>query len=141
MNIDEAIEGYRRVAEEYTFVHDIDGCLEVEQLVEWLRRARGADLAGRCLTRDIRELTQRLGDSEREIAKLRERIHELETEGSAAFYDASYTRDENAKLRELVRTIYMCSNIRCDYCEYEDGNTCSFDAEAELRELGLEVDG
>jgi hypothetical protein len=46
---------------------------------------------------------------------------------------------ENDRLRELVRTIYMCSNIRCNQCEYEHGNTCAFDAEAELRELGVEV--
>ena len=48
---------------------------------------------------------------------------------------------ENAKLRELVRTIYMCSCIQCDRCEYGHGNSCSFDAESELRELGVEVDG
>jgi hypothetical protein len=47
---------------------------------------------------------------------------------------------ENSKLRELVRTIYMCSNIRCNQCEYGHGNTCAFDAEAELRELGIEVE-
>lgn len=46
---------------------------------------------------------------------------------------------EITKLRELVRTIYMCSNIRCNQCEYGHGNTCAFDAEAELRELGVEV--
>ena len=47
---------------------------------------------------------------------------------------------ENTKLRELVRTIYMCSNIRCNHCEYGHGDTCSFDAESELRKLGVEVD-
>ena len=47
---------------------------------------------------------------------------------------------ENAKLRELVLTIYMCSNIRCRRCKYGCGDCCEFDAEAELRELGIEVD-
>jgi hypothetical protein len=46
---------------------------------------------------------------------------------------------ENAKLRELVRTLYMCSRVRCDQCEYEHENTCDFNAEEELRELGVEV--
>ena len=45
---------------------------------------------------------------------------------------------ENDRLRELVRTIYMCSNIRCNQCEYVHGDTCAFDAEAELRELVVE---
>mgnify|MGYP003310708119 CR=1 FL=1 len=46
---------------------------------------------------------------------------------------------ENMKLRELVRTLYMCSHVRCDQCEYEHENTCDFDTEEELRELGVEV--
>lgn len=46
---------------------------------------------------------------------------------------------ENAELRELARTLYMCSHVRCDQCEYEHENTCDFDAEEELRELGVEV--
>jgi hypothetical protein len=49
-------------------------------------------------------------------------------------------REKNAKLRELVRTFYMCSDIRCNQCEYGYGDTCAFDAEAELLELGIEVD-
>jgi hypothetical protein len=53
--------------------------------------------------------------------------------------EVSKLKAENAKLRELVRTIYMCSNIRCNQCEYGHGNTCAFDAEAELRKLGIEV--
>lgn len=57
---------------------------------------------------------------------LSERIMELEA--------------ENTELRELVRTIYMCSSIRCNHCEYGYGDTCSFDAESELRKLGVEVD-
>ena len=47
--------------------------------------------------------------------------------------------DENAKLRELARTLYMCSRVRCDQCEYEHENTCDFDIEGEVRHLGVEV--
>lgn len=47
---------------------------------------------------------------------------------------------ENAKLRELVLTLYMCSEFLCWRCKHERGNTCDFDAENELRELGIEVD-
>ena len=46
---------------------------------------------------------------------------------------------ENMELRELARTLYMCSRVLCDQCEYEHENTCDFDTEAELRELGVEV--
>ena len=49
-------------------------------------------------------------------------------------------KSENAELRELVRTLYMCSDIRCGRCKYGCGSTCSFDAEGELRKLGIEVD-
>lgn len=47
---------------------------------------------------------------------------------------------ENEKLRELVRALYMCSEFLCGRCKYGHGNTCDFDAENELRELGIEVD-
>lgn len=55
-----------------------------------------------------------------ENAKLRERIHELEMEGSDHFYRTAYAEDanrtleaENAKLRELVRDLWLTGSL-CD---------------------------
>ena len=49
---------------------------------------------------------------------------------------------ENERLRGLVLTLYMCSEFLCGCgrCKYEHGNTCDFDAENELRKLGIEVE-
>ena len=46
-------------------------------------------------------------------------------------------KEENAKLRQLVRNLYACINNRdCDYCEYVD-EACEF--ERNMCELGVEV--
>lgn len=60
---------------------------------------------------------------------------------ASVLLDVADLLDENAKLRELVLTLYMCSEFLCWRCKHERGNTCDFDAENELRELGIEVDG
>lgn len=87
---------------------------------------------------------------ESENAKLRERIHELEMEGSDHFYRTAYAEDanrtleaENAELRELVRiAIEYCVNGYCaeeDECPlYESRHSCRLCVEA--RELGVEVE-
>lgn len=53
---------------------------------------------------------------------------------------AQQAQAENAKLRELVRTLYMCSNAQCDRCEFLCGNCCEFNTEEEMRGLGVEVE-
>lgn len=81
---------------------------------------------------------ERLQDLQAENEKLRE---ENQSIGLIAYeLGRNSMADENKKLRELVRTLYMCSRVRCDQCEHEThGNTCAFDAEYEMRELGVEV--
>lgn len=88
----------------------------------------------------------RVGQLEAEKAALETRIDELCAEverlrgqGARLFDKTLELGTENSTLRELVYTIYMCSNIRCDQCEYGHGNTCAFDAESELNKLGIEV--
>lgn len=81
-----------------------------------------------------------------ENAKLRERIHELEMEGSDHFYRTAYAEDanrtledENAKLRELARAAWKCihSGLSCSGCRFVAGG-CTL--ESAMRELGVEVD-
>ena len=46
-------------------------------------------------------------------------------------------KEENAKLRQLVRNLYACINNRdCDYCEYAD-EACEF--ERNMSELGVDL--
>lgn len=45
---------------------------------------------------------------------------------------------ENEKLRGLVLTLYMCDKFLCVCCKHCNENTCDFDAENELRKLGIE---
>lgn len=101
-----------------------------------------------------------------ENAKLRERIHELEMEGSDHFYRTAYAEDanrtleaENAKLRELVRDAWGSGHPdkSCGDCEIRDEchddierlsrdgalrfSRCLFELRIEdrMRELGIEV--
>lgn len=113
MTIDEAIEKYKRVADEYTFVHDIDGCLEVEQMVEWLRAARGAEKAGRYFTRDIRELKQKLEDSERENARLREERERMFQANVEKNGEILHLLKRNTYLRELVKDMWQFTVAAC----------------------------
>lgn len=92
-----------------------------------------------------------------ENAKLRERIHELEMEGSDHFYRTAYAEDanrtledENAKLRELVRDLlHHIEYPPCEGCLFEmscagDLSQCDeyFDwLKPRARKLGVEVDG
>lgn len=57
-------------------------------------------------------------------------------------------RDGNAKLRELVRDMYLCSDETCTDCEHHDYSGEGFWCKrgigwkkARMRELGVEVDG
>lgn len=73
--------------------------------------------------------------------ELRKRaLEELERAISEYEDDIDQLKAENSNLRELVLTLYMCSEFLCWRCKHERGNTCDFDAENELRELGIEVD-
>ena len=122
MTIDEAIEKYKHVADDYVFVHDIDGCLEVVQLVEWLRQTRGADAAARWYTKKLREL-------EAENAKLRE-------QGERLFDKTLELGTENAKLRELVRLLLW--GIDNDMPRYEE-LAWSQKVNVLVRELGVDA--
>lgn len=75
--------------------------------------------------------------------ELRERIHELEMEGSDHFYRTAYAEDanrtleaENAKLRELVLDMWhegMCEcDERCGGC-----SPCEYHFPERMRELGV----
>ena len=89
------------------------------------------------------EATLGLGECERlqdENERLRSCLSDSAENSKQIMHEAHMQAEENAKLRELVRTLYMCSRVRCDQCEYEHENSCNFDAEEELRELGIEVD-
>jgi predicted double-glycine peptidase len=93
-----------------------------------------------------------------ENAKLRERIHELEMEGSDHFYRTAYAEDanrtledENAKLRELADAVReFVEDTHCEDCPHRrdcyDNNlifcakTFSHNAFAAMRKLGIEVE-
>jgi len=98
----------------------------------------------------LREENERLrsvvsdgADNARELraedTKLREQLDAAEHNQVRNAREYARLCHENGRLRALVRTLYMCSNIRCDHCEYGHGNTCAFDDEAELSERGIEV--
>lgn len=50
-----------------------------------------------------------------EVAKLHERIRELEMESSKAFYNEAYTNDENRRLRELARDAMKSACTGCPH--------------------------
>lgn len=120
MTIDEAIEHAKEVAR----TCDDDQCAaEHIQLAEWLRRARGAEKAGRWSTSKIREL-------EAKNAKLREEIKAANHDLSLFSGELVASKFENAKLRELACEIYEDQCDDCDRWKYRD----------RMRELGAEVD-
>ena len=98
-------------------------------------------------TAEVEYIDGRMADLQAENERLRERINELEMEGSKAFYNEAYTRDENTKLRELVRDWYDFECLGCGSCNY--GVLCQQRADAvciapmllkdRMRELGVEV--
>lgn len=106
---------------------------------------------------DLQRAHDAVRDAEHDESRAWDRVRKAEAEADRLREERDMYRDlvdhmvhpdipdqlaaENAKLRELVRTIYMCSCIQCDRCDYGHGNSCAFDAESELRELRVEVDG
>lgn len=93
----------------------------------------------RALCDMIAHLESVLAESKAENDKLRERIHELEMEGSDHFYRTAYAEDanrtleaENAKLRELARDMCVWAYIDSD-CDLEDRFA------DRMAELGIEV--
>lgn len=82
-----------------------------------------------------------------ENAELRERIHELEMEGSDHFYRTAYAEDanraleaENAKLRELVRYMWDFSCVVPDE-PHTSKEELDYSCEVwkRMRELGVEL--
>ena len=62
-------------------------------------------------------------------------------------YGIEELREQNDKLRELVRDLYLCSDETCTDCEYHDYSGKGFWCKrgvgwkkARMRELGVEVD-
>lgn len=87
------------------------------------------------MRKEFRRLDEYVASLESDNAKLRERIHELEMEGSDHFYRTAYAEDanrtleaDNAKLRELVD--YMTPIAWYGASERERDR---------MRELGVEV--
>jgi hypothetical protein len=88
------------------------------------------------------EATLGRGEVERlqdENERLRSCLSDSAENAKQIMHEAHVQEAENAKLRELARTLYMCIRVRCGQCEYEHENACDFNAEEELRELGVEV--
>ena len=92
----------------------------------------------------IANLESDLTESKAENDKLRERIHELEMEGSDHFYRTAYAEDanrtleaENAKLRELVADMWNEGMCECD--ERGACAECEYHYTDRMRELGIEV--
>ena len=104
----------------------------------------------------IANLESDLTESKAENDKLRERIHELEMEGSDHFYRTAYAEDanrtldaENAKLRELAvlnwEWAHSCCGNNCkmqtDGCGYQIDRECNYEREIydRMHELGIEI--
>lgn len=77
---------------------------------------------------------------EHEIDVLTKRIVELEREGAAAFYDASYTRDALRQRDELIREILKALEARCKPYRLDGLPEQVAYFKAKARNVGCEVD-
>ena len=96
---------------------------------------------------ELRRVRAAWKEDRNENAKLLERVHALELENIRLTSDNCDLRgeieptfSENAKLRELVRAAYNCTNAgpSCLACRIVAGGCTLLSA---MRELGLEMDG
>lgn len=153
MTLDEAIEH----AEEVARTCDDSQCAaDHMQLAKWLRMTRGIDEAETSYTEKIRKLEAQNKWLRRECTSLRKsREREFAASCEAATNSMGQIgtlrdknaelRDENERLRELVRDMWRdgmceCDELRvCPRGEYHCAK-CEYHYPDRMRELGIEAD-
>jgi len=130
MTIDKAIEHERRVAREHRY-GEKDHAYHM-QLVEWLRRARGAEKAARWYTKKIEELENRanalarlLGESEEENERLKRQVEAL--------------KDYAHALELCKERAYLCEYCTFNGIDFEhDDINCTVDFDGLRKKAGME---